>query len=393
MIGSPKRKQRKLLAELQNRRRAEDDLLSPALRSRFDSVIDGLARASGAEIADAMKTAQREYAALPLPRRNWLYSLLDLIFVVGAIAFGLRGLFFQPFRIPTGSMQPTLYGIHYQERDGNANWGFAKLSGVLHHAVFGSADASVAVKVPGGALSGVREVPGTVFDRTEFFIGTDRYSLPGNSRQVADYAGWTARERWDGGETLGNGYVTLGDHLFVERFSLYLKPPVRGDIMVFNTEDLMVAGTPLVLSGGYYYIKRVAALPGDTVKLKGNQLWVRPAGAPEFRKIQDLAPEFGKIYSGRGGYQGHASGMGTEKFAFGEEFTVPENSYLMLGDNTRFSMDSRYFGAVPRRNLIGRAWFVFYPFSRRIGRVDRCGPVDEPTGNPGVSAFPVMARQ
>ena len=73
--------------------------------------------------------------------------------------------------------------------------------------------------------------------------------------------------------------------------------------------------------------------------------------------------------------------------------TALNNAGVQTGFLDRIRFDSRYFGAVPRRNLIGRAWFVFYPFSRRIGRVDRCGPVDEPTGNPGVSAFPVMARQ
>jgi signal peptidase I len=187
--------------------------------------------------------------------------------------------------------------------------------------------------------------------------------------------------------------VTLGDHLFVERFSIYLKSPERGDIIVFNTEYLFVQDTPLAATGGYYYIKRVAALPGDTVKISGNQLWVRPAGQTEFRRIQDLDSRFEKIYSMRGGYHGHLSDMGMEKFAFGEEFTVPEDNFLMLGDNSRFSMDSRYFGTVPRRNLIGRAWMVFYPFSRRLGLIDRQSPVDEPTGVPGIATFPVMSKQ
>ena len=82
-----------------------------------------------------------------------------------------------------------------------------------------------------------------------------------------------------------------------------------------------------------------------------------------------------------------------EKFASGHEFVIPADSYLMLGDNSNFSMDSRYFGVVPRRNLIGRAWFVFYPFSRRIGYADRNEPVDEPTGEAGITAFPVMSKQ
>lgn len=392
MIFLKKRKQKKLLAELKSRRRAEDDLLSPAQRSRFDNVIADLAAAQGKDISAAIRRAEAEYAALPLPRRGWMFAFLDLVFVVGAIAFGLRGLFFQPFRIPTGSMQPTLYGIHHQVREGNRNLLFDKVSGKLHHLLFGSADAETVVK-SSGVLHSVSEHSGIFFDRTEFFIGNEKYSLPGNMRQVADYAGFAGRSDFAAGEKLGNGYVTLGDHLFVERFSLYLKPPARGDIIVFNTENLSVGDTPLALAGGYYYIKRLAALPGDTVKITGNQLWVKTPGAADFVPVQKLDRRFEKIYSNRGGYHGHLSNMGMEKFASGHEFVVPADSYLMLGDNSNFSMDSRYFGVVPRRNLIGRAWFVFYPFSRRVGCVDRNEPVDEPTGEAGITAFPVMSKQ
>ncbi len=392
MIFLQKRKQKKLLAELKSRRCAEDDLLSPALRSHFDGIIKELSDASGSEIPSAVKRAESAYASLPLPRRGWLYSFLDLVFVVGAIAFGLRGLFFQPFRIPTGSMQPTLYGIHYQSKDGNRNFLFDKVSGTLHHLLFGSSDAGIEV-AESGVLHTVSEEAGTIFDRTSFAIGRKFYSLPGNMRQVADYAGFTVKDTFAAGERIGNGYVTLGDHLFVERFSLYLKPPARGDVIVFNTENLSVDNVPLTVAGGYYYIKRVAALPGDTVKIVGNQLWIKVPGGKDFVPVQQLDKRFEKIYSHQGGYHGHISNMGMAKFAHGQEFTVPEDAYVMLGDNSRFSMDSRYFGAVPRRNLIGRAWFVFYPFSRRVGAVDRKAAVDEPTGEAGISTFPVMSKQ
>ena len=346
------------------------------------------------EISAALEKSRKEYAALPLSKRNWIYGFLDLFLVVGAVAFGLRGLFFQPFRIPTGSMQPTLYGIHYQSFEKNANLLMKLPFEKLRNCLLGAVPAEVEVSAPGGVITEIDNAPGKLFDGTSLVIGGKKYILPGNPRQVIDYAGLTPDKYFAAGEKLGNGVVSLGDHLFVERFSIYLKPPARGDVIVFNTENLFVQNEELGKSSGYYYIKRLAALPGDTVKLVNNQLWIKPSGSKEFVKIQDISDKFKKIYSLKGGYHGHLSGMGFEEFAFGKEYTIPVDHYLMLGDNSNFSMDSRYFGTVPRRNLIGRAWFVFYPFTRRLGLVDSKAPVDEETGNrPGMASFEVMSRQ
>ncbi len=389
---------------MKTRRHAEDDLLSPALRLRFDGVIEELENAPSENIDEALEKARKEYAALPLPRRGKLYVLLDLLVVVGAVAFGLRGLFFQPFRIPTGSMQPTLYGMHYQQVDGNANPGFGKIPSVLHNIVFGTipAVAEYAGKST-GVVAGISEdAAGMIFDYSSFAVGSNRYRLPGNPRQVEDYTGFSAGDIIDPGKVIADGYMTIGDHLFVERVSMYLSPPERGDVIVFNTEGLSVDSSYgkflLEQTGGYYYIKRVAALPGDTVKIVEDQLYVRPAGNDEFYRIQELDKRFEKVYSGKGGYHGHCN-LNDEKdyrclaFACGEEYTVPEDHYLMLGDNSKFSMDSRYFGPVPRQNLIGRAWMVFYPFSRRMGPVDKNVPVDEDTGEAGKSTFKTMSLQ
>ena len=151
---------------------------------------------------------------------------------------------------------------------------------------------------------------GWLVRRHRFMIGSRRYTLPGTRSQTVSYAKLEVGRRYEPGEVLADGFMTLGDHLFVERLSMYLAPPHRGDVIVFNTEGLEYEGRKLMERSGYYYIKRLAALPGDTVKLADNQLWVRPAGAAEFRKIQELAPAFAKVYSGSG-YQG-TSGMDGE---------------------------------------------------------------------------------
>ena len=195
------------------------------------------------------------------------------------------------------------------------------------------------------------------------------------------------------GETVFDGWLSSGDHLFVDRLSIHFKPLKRGEVFVFNTEGLYSSlGTPLT---GYYYIKRLAGLPGDTLKIADNRLYIRPKGEALFRPADELDPRFKKVFSRRGGYQGYWHEERAEYLREGEEYQVPEGHYFMLGDNSRFSLDSRFFGAVPRRNLVGRALWVFWPFSRRWGIADATAPLDIPTDNEGFNrgSYRVMYRQ
>ena len=383
-----RRRKRKFLAELRSRRRAEDDLLSPAERERFDAALERFAASPPGEFKAASARACDEIGAI-VPDYTWIRNLLDLLIVVGAVAFGIRGLFFQPFKIPTGSMQPTLYGIHYMDTTPLGK----DLPGILNYALFSARRARLEVRETGEVS--FRAYRGGFFsDVSEFAIGDQVYALPGAPRKAASYAGLREGMVCRKGEVKADGFLSLGDHLFVERFSLYLSPPRRGEVMIFTTEGLRVGEEPLSASSGYYYVKRLAALPGDTVRLRNDQLYVKPAGKKEFFKIQELAPRTARLYSGKGGYQGHLSFMGEYAlFGAGEDYTVPAGCYFMLGDNSRFSLDSRFFGAVPRKNLVGRSWFVFWPFSRRWGFTDTLEPIDEPTGKPEGDTFPVMARQ
>lgn len=384
------RKRKKYYNELLTMRKAGDDLLDGEQKKEFDTLLDELKNAS--DPAAAVKAAEKRMGKMKLPwNTSGLRNFLDLLLVVGAVAFGIRGLYFQPFRIPTSSMQPTLYGIHYQELGEKIH----RLPALLRGALFANTRAKAVVTAPGRLdPESLRHESGWIFDRTHFTIGGRHYTLPGDPVKVADYARLDPEKEYQAGDILADGCVALGDHLFVERFSIYLLPPQRGEVMVFTTENLFdTDGTPLEASSGHYYIKRLLALPGDTVKLIGNQLYIRPRGGEKFVKAQNFSPRLAKVYSGKGGYQGHLSGMGMDVFSNGGEYKVPEGHYFMLGDNSLFSKDSRFFGCVPRRNLVGRAFITFWPFSRRWGLIDNKEPVDAPTGKPSFSTYPVMYKQ
>ena len=59
-----------------------------------------------------------------------------------------------------------------------------------------------------------------------------------------------------------------------------------------------------------------------------------------------------------------------------ETITLKEDEYFMLGDNSESSGDSRFFGVIPRKNIMGKACFVWWPFSRRWGVIDHEEPLE-----------------
>jgi signal peptidase I len=163
-----------------------------------------------------------------------------------------------------------------------------------------------------------------------------------------------------------NPTIIEGDRLLVDKHSLGLRVPFtrirltpgdqpeRGDIVVF---DSPADGTSLV--------KRVAAVPGDVVELEGDVLVINGRRARYEPGVAGHMRDLLRSTAAREPLLLRESGLGMDHdvmFRAGspprEEFgpmTVPANMYFMLGDNRDNSADSRFFGFVPRRNIVGRA--------------------------------------
>jgi signal peptidase I len=133
-----------------------------------------------------------------------------------------------------------------------------------------------------------------------------------------------------------------GDRLVVEKVSYRFSSPQRGDIIVFNP--------PAYLDFPGAYIKRVIGLPGDEMQIKDGFVYVN--GIPLSESYIAESPHYD--------CPGACPGITTE----GETFTVPEDSYFVMGDNRNNSQDSHYFGFLPRKNIIGHTLVRFWPLDR-----------------------------
>ena len=377
--------------------RFDRDVMEPERVSRLEAAareVRQVRRSGSAEAAADYLAGLPEHAGELLPPRSGghLREYFEVCVVVLAIVFGFRSLFLQPFKIPTGSMQPTLYGIHFEEREEPGRPSLPRR--VVEYVHFSRRYTDTVITKSGYLdLDDPRAVrlarpPIPFFPTTVVRVGDTEYRLPGRPENVKQHccpkiAQHIARRRgergtvfFDEGEVLARGYLELGDHLFVDRVGFCYREPKRGDITVFLTDGIRdIGGSSL---GGRYYIKRLVGLPGDELRIEGHRLFVKRPGEDGFRLVDEGdSSAFGRIYSFRGDYRGYCHYPGSIHLTSpADTFTVPPDCYFMLGDNSENSKDSRFWGTVPRENLVGRACVVWWPFLRRWGRTDRVEPLD-----------------
>jgi signal peptidase I len=117
-----------------------------------------------------------------------------------------------------------------------------------------------------------------------------------------------------------------GQRLLVNKVVYYLHEPERGDVIVFKPTN----------RGQADYIKRIIALPGDTVEVKNGAVYVNG------RRLKESYIKSPPNYTI-------------------EQQKIPRNSYFVLGDNRNNSDDSHNGWLVPRQNIIGKAWLSIWP--------------------------------
>ncbi len=172
------------------------------------------------------------------------------------------------------------------------------------------------------------------------------------------------------GEKLLSFDILTGDLLFVDRFTYNFFPPKVGSGFVFKTGNIEELKAD---EGDKYFIKRLVGVPGDQLEIRKPAPLVSDGAPPLdskdgqlFRNGQpiDGAAAFGKNSRKDGLYPGYTS---EGRLAFGQIVSVPNNSYFAMGDNSPRSKDSRYWGFVPDKDVVGRPLFIYYPLTSRWG--------------------------
>ncbi|MGB9601545.1 MAG: signal peptidase I [Limisphaerales bacterium] len=312
---------------------------------------------------------------IPYPHQSWRENV-EVFLVAIAVAMGIRTFFLQPFKIPTGSMQPTLYGITHINLKNRPDIVFPTgLKSFVNSWFYGISYYRVVAKND-GELNNISPVRKFVFFNIlqTFRIGDETYYVWFPPDQLFDgiaRAGVYEGQAFKKGEDVIKLVVKSGDHLFVDRMTFNFRHPKRGEIIVFETRGIQ--GIPQ----DQFYIKRLIALGGEKVRI-GNDQHVYING----QRLDASTPRFENVYTFgdqpvEGGYFGHVNNFVAAKyhkaglaplFPDGDaEFTVSPKHYLVLGDNTLNSLDSRYWGDFPQENVIGKAFFVYWPISPRFG--------------------------
>lgn len=132
-----------------------------------------------------------------------------------------------------------------------------------------------------------------------------------------------------------------GDRILVNRFIYRFREPQRGDVIVFRFPNNLKKD----------FIKRLVAMGGESVEVAEGNILVDGSviSAPSIFKE--------RYYRSRGSY-------GVQ----GRPVNIPEGYFYVLGDNSSSSRDSRYWGFVSRKNLIGKAFVIYWP-PKRIGGI------------------------
>ena len=321
------------------------------------------------------------------PNANYRENV-EVFLVALAVAMGIRTFFVQPFKIPTGSMQPTLYGVvstpdmsHRRQMPPTFTDDQAKKRDAL---VFptgidrvkdwfaGISYLEVKAKVDGtleqvGEPFGIRVINFwqtlTIGGKTHIIFFPPDYG----QSTLQNRTGLERGDVFKKGDAVVRMKIQAGDHLFVDRLTYNFRKPKRGEIAVFATAGIEdYRRDTWKMPGDQFYIKRMVAMRNERVQIGADQHLIING-----TRLDSSTPHFENVYATTQAstdpdnlFNGHTPMV---LFTDGNEFKVRSNHFMVMGDNTGNSLDSRFFGDVDMDYIIGKEFFVYWPLTKRFG--------------------------
>ncbi len=366
-----------------------------ALRERLRAALFGWQKEETLKLVETVAAKGEGWHGF---KRSALAEVVESFFVIMVVFMGIRTYYAQPFRIPTGSMQPSLNGIIVHPIDelpaAPVRWWNALTLGSSY------VDESAPQDME---LTGVQdETYLLLFSQTRLsFRGLEdgsriELTVPAASGTVLEYLRQqgklgeqitptgrrVSRGIFRRGEVVMRGRADAGDMVIVNRMAYHFRQPKRGETFVFDTRGIRTkaSDTPMMndQTGGTHYIKRLCGLPGDTLEIRTPHLLVNgsPAAEGSIARVGEGKPPYnaeGYVALPRtASHLGNPAylSMGTPRLLKDDAATPNLREYVALGDNTVNSLDSRYWGPVRQFNVIGPAGFTLWPFTAHWGSIE-----------------------
>ncbi len=324
----------------------------------------------------------------PYPHPAWRENV-EVLLVALAVAMGIRTFFLQPFKIPTGSMQPTLFGVKSENLINDPN--FKIPTGLERVKEWFEGTSYIHVVAPAdGKIDGISPMRRFLIfnikqslsiggvEQTIWFppdMGESATDREGNTIDPLVYrAGLIPGREYHKGEDVVKLEVHAGDHLFVDRLTYNFRKPERGEIVVFATKGIPEsrrANPPYWnIPPDQFYIKRLVGLGGEKIQVGDDRHLVIDG-----KRLDGSTPRFENVYSfdpkqppQESQYSGHVNQPNMPFFPDGKTvYQIPPGHIMVMGDNTMNSLDSRYWGDFPESSIIGKAFFVYWPLTKRFG--------------------------
>jgi signal peptidase I len=136
--------------------------------------------------------------------------------------------------------------------------------------------------------------------------------------------------------------LNIGDRILVFKGAYLFTDPKRGDVVVFKAPPSEHCGGQAVSD----LVKRIIAVPGDTIYSKGNTILIKGQGSAQYVVFHQNWPHYGMLLNPI------------------QKQTIPPNHYFMMGDNHPASCDSRDWGTLPRSDIVGKVVLRIWPLGQ-----------------------------